>query len=124
MRSFDPTPPFPIELPVLGGKEVEQQAIVGTAVDVVALTLPADEAEAEAFYGSERRVTVHGPGIDRTKAEIAERKGHKLRAGDGGIPAIAEGFIPGHPPKRCCFEGAIDAVQSDDPDGGVVPIRR
>jgi hypothetical protein len=50
MRSFDPTPPFPIELPVLGGKEVEQQAIVGTAVDVVALTLPADEAEAEALY--------------------------------------------------------------------------
>jgi hypothetical protein len=83
MRSFDPEPPPLIELPVLGGEEVEQQAIVEPAVDVMALPLPADEAEAEAFYGPQRRVMVHGPGIDRMKAEIAEPEGQEPRAGEG-----------------------------------------
>src|SRR5712691_291021 len=123
MRSFDPTPPFPIELPVLGGKEVEQQPIVGTAVDVVAWTLPADEAEAEALYGPERRVSLDGPRVDRMKAEIAERERHEFRAGDGRIAAVAEGFLPAHPPEHRGFEGAIDAVQADDADGNIVPIR-
>jgi hypothetical protein len=49
----------------------------------MALPLPADEAEAEAFYGPQRRVMVHGPGIDRMKAEIAEPEGQEPRAGEG-----------------------------------------
>jgi hypothetical protein len=49
MRSLVAVPARLIELPVLGSKEVEQQAIVPAAVDVMALPLPADEAEAEAF---------------------------------------------------------------------------
>jgi len=63
---------------VFGGEQIEQQSIVRPAVDGVTLPLPADETEAQAFYGPERRVMVHGPGIDRMKPEIAERKGHEL----------------------------------------------
>src|SRR6266542_1676677 len=92
MRSFHSPPPLLVERPVLGGEKVEQQAVVQAAVDGVALPLPADEAEAEAFYGPDRRVMGHSPGIDRVKAKIVERKGHELRAGDGRIPPVAEGF--------------------------------
>src|SRR5438105_5450919 len=67
MRSFDPLPAPLIELPVLGGEEVEQQAIARATVDVMALPLPADEAEAEAFDCPERRVMLRSPGIDHMK---------------------------------------------------------
>ena len=78
MRPFDPVPRLLIKLPVLAGQEIEYQAIVRAAVDVMTLPLSADETEAEAFYGPERRVVVYGPGIDRMQAEIAERKRQEL----------------------------------------------
>src|SRR5258708_27143415 len=124
MRSFHSLPPLLVELPVLGGEKVEQQAVVQAPVDHVALPLSADKAEAEAFYGPDRRVMGNSPGIDRVKAKIVERKGHEPRTGDGRIPPVAEGFLSGRPPKRRSHEGAIHIVQSDDPDGSVVPIRR
>src|SRR6266699_4914696 len=115
--AFQPTPSVVLNLRVLAREEVEQQAVVQAAVNHVALPLPADKAEAEAFYGPDRRVMGHGPGIDRVKAKIVERKGHELRAGEGRIPPVAEGFLPGRPPKRRGPEGAVHVVQPDDPDG-------
>lgn len=75
--SFEPVPPLLMQLLVLGGKKVEQQAIVGPAIDVMALPLSADETEAEPLYGPERGVVFHGPGIDRAKAEIAKCESHQ-----------------------------------------------
>jgi hypothetical protein len=121
---FQPMRSVILKLPVLAGEEVEHQAIVEAAVDVMTLPLPADEAEAEAFYGPERRVMVHGPGIDRMKAEIAERTGQESRTGEGRISPVAEGFLPGRPPKCRGSESAIDTVQAGDSDGSVVAIRR
>ena len=71
-------PPVVLKLPVLAGQEIEHQAIVQAAVDVMTLPLPADEAEAEAFYEPQRRVMLHNPGIDRLKAEITECKSQEL----------------------------------------------
>ena len=80
IRSLSSAPMSPVilNLPVLASQEIEHQAIVEAAVDVMTLPLPADEALAEAFYGPQRRIMIHAPGIDRMKAEIAERKGQKL----------------------------------------------
>ena len=64
-------PPVILKLPVLAGQEIEHQAIVRAAVDVMTLPLPADEAEAEAFYGAQRRVMLYGPGIDRTGGSLS-----------------------------------------------------
>ena len=50
-----------LKLPVLAGEEVEHQSIVEAAVDVMTLPLPADEAEAEAFYDPQRLVMREGP---------------------------------------------------------------
>jgi hypothetical protein len=78
MRFFDPQPPLLVELSVLGGKQVEQQAIVRASVDDVTLPLPADETEVEALQASKRRVAVHDPGVDRAKPEIPESKRQKF----------------------------------------------
>ncbi len=77
MRAFKVAPPHLIDLPVLRGEEIEQQAIEQPAVDAMAPPLPADEAEAEAFYGLKRRVMLHGPGIDHVQSEILKRKGQE-----------------------------------------------
>src|SRR6267142_163467 len=110
MRSFDPVPPLFIELPVLGSEEVEQQAIVRPAVDIVALPLPADVPEAEALYEPKRGVVLHDPGIDRMQAEIPVRKGQELRADEGPKATLAKGFFPGRPPKRRGLEDTIHVV--------------
>jgi len=70
LRFIDPAQPHLIEIPKLGSEEIEQQPIVRAAIDGVALPLPADKAEAETFYGPDRRVMGHSPGIDRVKAKI------------------------------------------------------
>src|SRR5438093_9819713 len=103
MRSFSPVPPLIPKLPVLAGQQIKQQAIVRPAVDVMTLPLPADEAEAEAIYGPQRRVMVRGPGIDRMQAEIAERQSQELRARERRVSPVAEGFLPGHPPEHRGF---------------------
>jgi hypothetical protein len=71
-------PPVVLKLPVLAGQQIEHQAIARPAVDVMTLPLPANEAEAEAFYDPKRLVMVHGPSIDRMQAEITEREGQEL----------------------------------------------
>src|SRR5437879_10485530 len=78
MRAFAPAPPFLVEFSVLGSEEIEQQAVVQLAVDVVALPLPADEAEAEGFYGPTRRGTVDRQGIDRSEVRASAGKGQAL----------------------------------------------
>src|SRR5687768_9199761 len=77
-RSFDPQPPRLIELAMLRGEEVEQQPIVEPAVDVMALPLPADEAEAQPPHPPQRRVVFHRPRVDHVQSQLAERKTEKL----------------------------------------------
>jgi len=89
--------PVILNLPVLASQEIEHQAIVEAAVDVMTLPLPADEALAEAFYGPQRRVMVHGPGIDRMQAEIAEPRARNFELAKVEYPRLRNDLSPDAP---------------------------
>src|SRR5688572_7743274 len=124
MRSLAAAPARLVELTVLRSKQVEKQAIVEAAIDLMALALPADQAEAQALDDSDRLVVFDCPGVDRMKAEVAERNRHELRAGEIRKSAAAEGFVSAYAPEHRGLENAVHAGEADDPDRRVVAIRR
>jgi hypothetical protein len=56
-----PMPSVILELLVFPGEKVEQQAIVQPAIDVMTLTLSADETEAGTFDDPERWIALRYP---------------------------------------------------------------
>ena len=57
---------------MFAGKQVEQQAVVRLAIDIVALPLPADETKAQPLDAPQRRIALDRPGIDDVQAEFPE----------------------------------------------------
>src|SRR5438445_5709122 len=65
---------------VLGGQEVEQQAIVRPAVDIVTLPLPPDVLEVQRLEDALRRdVDLDRPGVHDLQAQLGESKREHLR---------------------------------------------
>src|SRR5579862_2731501 len=116
LRLVKPAPPGGIDLPVLAGQQIEQQPVVGAAVDEMALPLPADRPEADALHAALRRIAVHHPGIDRVQTEVAERERQKPGCRDARIAPATERFLAGHSPERSGPENPVDVVQRHDAD--------
>src|SRR5207249_5996294 len=75
---------------VLAGQQVEQQAIVRTAVDIVALPLPADVLEVQRLQDALRRdVRLDRPGAHHVQAQLGEAKREHLRRRFPRAAAIA-----------------------------------
>src|SRR2546426_7895873 len=66
---------------VLGCQQVEQQAIVRPAVDIVTLPLPADVLEVQPLQDALRRdVRLDRPGVHHVQAQLGEAKREHLRS--------------------------------------------
>src|SRR5436189_5636505 len=108
---------------VLGGQEVEQQAIVRPAVDMVTLPLPADVLEVQRLQDALRRdVDLDRPGVHDVQAQLGEAKREHRRNRFPRAAAIA--LIAQDRPDRSRLEVPIHGGQPYDADRDIPMVRR
>src|SRR5438445_4621036 len=112
------------QLLVLGGQEVEQEAVVRLAVDPVAVPLPTDELEVRALPDFERNVVLHGPAADRFEAQLTEAERDQLAVRPGRVALAGVGLLAQHDPDAGGLELAVDVTQAGDADRRHVVVRR
>src|SRR4029077_20894431 len=111
------------EVLVLGGQDVEQQAIVRPAVDMVTLPLPADVLEVQRLEDALRRdVDLDGPGVHHVQAQVAESYRDHPRNCFSRAAAVA--LIAQDRPDRSRLEVPIHVGQPDDADRRIRTVRR
>src|SRR5262249_53212914 len=124
LRPIDAPPACLVELPVLGGEQVEQEPVVQPAVDEVALPLSAHEATVEPLQAAERGVAVHDPGIDAVETEAPEREGEEPRGREAHISALRKGLVPCDRPQGPGPRDTVHGVQADYPERDLAPFGR
>src|SRR5881396_748029 len=108
---------------VLGCQQVEQQAIVGPAVDIVTLPLPPDVLEVQRLQDALRRdVDLDRPGVHDVQAQLGEAKREHLRNRFPRAAAIA--LIAQDRPDRSRLEVPIHVGQPYDADRDIPMVRR
>src|SRR3989442_4034695 len=108
---------------VLGGQQVEQQAIVRPAVDMMTLPLPADVLEVQPLQDALRRdVRLDRPGAHHVQAQLGEAKREHLRSRFPRAAAIA--LIAQDRPDRSRLEVPIHVGQPYDADRDIPMVRR
>src|SRR5437773_11168393 len=108
---------------VLGCQQVEQQAIVGPAVDIVTLPLPPDVLEVQRLQDALRRdVDLDRPGVHDVQAQLGESKREHLRNRFPHAAAIA--LIAQDRPDRSRLEVPIHVGQAYDADRDIPMVRR
>src|SRR5438552_4024937 len=112
------------QLLVLGGQQVEQQAVVRLAVDPVAVPLPTNEVEVRAVPDLEGNVVLHGPAADRFEAQVAETERDQLAVRPGRVALAGMGLLAQHDPDAGGLELAMDVTQAGDADRRHVVVRR
>src|SRR2546428_231479 len=83
---------------VLGGQQVEQQAVVRLAVDPMAAPLSTDEMEVRAVPDLEGNVVLHGPAVDGFEAQVAEAKRDQFAVRPGRVALAGVGLLAQHDP--------------------------
>src|SRR5947209_3455836 len=124
IRSCTSDSPVTSQLLVLGGQDVEQDPVVGSPIDVVALPLPSDEAEIRGRADGHRWVMLDSPAIDGDQSEFVESHREHLGHRPGGVTLASIGLLAQHRPDRGRLEAAINIVQTDDADRCLVIIGR
>src|SRR3989454_1140428 len=112
------------QLPVLGGQEVEQQAVVRLAVDPVTAPLPTDEVKVRAVPDLDGDVVLHGPGVDGFEAQFVETERDQLAVRPGRVALTGVGLVAQHDPDAGGLELAMDVSQARDADRRDVVVRR
>src|SRR3989449_11609551 len=105
-----------LHLLVLRRQEVEPQTIVAAAVDVMALSLPADGPEVDIRGDANGRVVLDDPRVDRVESELQEPEREHLGRRPTRVAAAGVRLVAEDDPERGGLEVPGHIAESDDPD--------